>query len=120
MVGGVRAYLVFGGGDGPTPTTPCGRARSAGWDLSECRLWAYMARFNVILLKVSQNRQVSPKYHQKASHSPYFQNGSKNPPLGILRFPFRLAFSPKELLGHFDASRVIIVKMTKCRSNVHP
>ena len=34
---------VFGGGDGPRTTTPCGRARALqalSWDLSECRLWA--------------------------------------------------------------------------------
>ena len=68
----------------------------------ECRLWANMARFNVISLEVSQNGQVSPKKCQKASISPCFQNGLKKSPLGILRIPYLAAFSHKELMGRFD------------------
>ena len=83
------------------------------------RLWANKARFSDILLKSSQNREVSPKSVEKAYHSPYFQNRVRKSPLEILRFPFLPAFSHKELSGHFDPYVDIIVKMTKCRPNVH-
>ena len=116
-----RAYRD-GGGDGHSP--PCGPGRHpAGTSLgmtSECRLTANKARIHDILLKVSQNRNVSPKYVEKACHSPHIQNGLGKSPLEILGFPLSPAFSHKELLGHFDASRVFIVKMTKCRPSVHP
>ena len=59
------------------------------------------ARLRLIFLKVSQNDEVSPKIHEKASHSPYSQNGSRNSPLGILRFPVSPAFSDKELMVPF-------------------
>ena len=48
--------------------------------------------------KVSQNRRVSPKSVNKAYHTPYFQNGLVKSPLEKPRFPFSLAFSPKELM----------------------
>ena len=81
--------------------------------------WPIRARISLIYCKVSQNRRVSPEYCQKACHSPCSQNGPRKSPLGILRFPFWRAFSPKELMGHFDAWTYIIVKMTKCRQDVH-
>ena len=59
------------------------------------------ARFSLKYCKVSQYRGVSPKYVEKASHAPYFQNGLQKSPLVILGFPFSPAFSPKELLGLF-------------------
>ena len=59
------------------------------------------ARFHEHFLKVSQNGEVSPECVEKASHSPYISNGSVKSPLEILRFPFRLAFSHKELIGPF-------------------
>ena len=59
------------------------------------------ARFSVILLKVSQNGIVSPKYHEKAYVSPYFQNGLHKSALEIPGFPFSPAFSHKELMGVF-------------------
>ena len=62
--------------------------------------WPIRARFQLNIYKVSQNREVSPKYAEKASHSPYIQNGSQKSPLEIPRFPYFLAFSPKELMGH--------------------
>ena len=62
--------------------------------------WPITARFDVIFHKVSQNRVVSPESVQKASHSPCFQNRLQKSPLEILRFPFSLAFSHKELMGH--------------------
>ena len=58
-------------------------------------------RFHVISCKVSQNREVSPKYDEKACHAPYLQNGSQKSPLDFLGFPIWLAFSPKELMGLF-------------------
>ena len=81
--------------------------------------WPIRARFTPLYSKVSQNREVSPKYHEKASHSPYFQNGRQKSPLEILRFPFPRAFSHKELMAHFDGAMDFIVKMTKCRQSVH-
>ena len=59
------------------------------------------ARIDLISTKLSQNAEVSPKYVQKASHSPYSQNEVQKSPLGILRFPFSLAFSHKELMASF-------------------
>ena len=63
--------------------------------------WPIRARFRHIYCKVRQNREVSSEKCQKASHSPYFQNGLGNSPLDFLRFPFYPAFSGKELMGHF-------------------
>ena len=81
--------------------------------------WPIRARFQVYFLKVSQNRVVSPKSSHKASHSPCFKNGLRKSPLDFLRFPICSAFSHKELMGRFDPQLDFIVKMTKCRSNVH-
>ena len=78
------------------------------------------ARFNLILLNYSQNHEVSPKYVEKACLSPYIQKPVQKSPLGFLRFPFSLAFSGKELLGHFDPYPEIYVKMTKCRRMCTP
>ena len=69
---------------------PPGPVRSL-WDPpcpgpSECRLLAIGARIDLILLKVSQNRQVSPEYPEKACHSPYIQKRLQKSPLEILRF----------------------------------
>ena len=50
---------------------------------------------------------------------PVCQNRVGKSPLEILRFPFLGAFSPKELMGHFDAWTKINVKTTKCRPDVH-
>ena len=60
---------------------PYGPGRSL-WALpgsgpSECPPRAHRARINLILLKVSQNAEVSPKYVNKACHSPHSQNGSQ-------------------------------------------
>ena len=68
---------------------------------SECPPTAKGARFHLISHKVSQNREVSAKYVDKASHSPCFQNRLQKSPLQFLRFPFSSAFSPKELMGLF-------------------
>ena len=77
---------------------PCGPSLSFPL---KCRLWAKGARFHDISWKVSQNGQVSPKSHEKASHSPYSQNGLEKSPLEILRIPFPRAFSGKELMVPF-------------------
>ena len=74
-------------GSGPSPQIPAS--------------WPIRARFTSILLKVSQNRGVSPVYVQKACHSPCFQKHVQMSPLGILRFPILTAFSHKELMGHY-------------------
>ena len=76
------------------------------------------ATFDLISHKVSQNGIVSPKSSEKACHSPCFQNLVQKSPLEILGFPVWLAFSRKELMGHFDARTDFIVKMTKCRQCV--
>ena len=86
----------------PHPSGPVGLALPALPGICPyCRLTAKGARFHVIFHKVSQNRRVSPKVVHKASHSPYFQNGLRNSPLGILRFPLFPAFSHKELMAHY-------------------
>ena len=78
---------------GPLPGAP--RAIAASWPIR--------ARFDLICLKVSQNRVVSPKYTEKACHSPCIQNGLRKSPLEIPGFPILVAFSHKELMGLFDA-----------------
>ena len=84
---------------------PCGPGRSpAGPSLSfpyNAASGPIKARFKVISTKVSQNGEVSPRKRQKACHSPYSQNGVKKSPLEILRFPFLVAFSHKELIDLF-------------------
>ena len=94
-----------GGGDGswvppfgpgqPTRGPPC---TQDPWNAAS---WPIGARLGSYFSKVSQNRQVSPKLVNKASHTPYFQNGSQKSPLEILRFPISPAFSHKELMGQF-------------------
>ena len=90
-----------GGGDGPTPPLPAVGPAPLGRTSQNAASWPIRARFNVISCKVKQNGQVSPKYVQKASHSPYIQNRVKNSPLEILRFPVSSAFSHKELMTHY-------------------
>ena len=63
--------------------------------------WPIRARIDPISCKVSQNGQVSPKNMQKASRSPYSQNGLKKSPLEFLGFPLFVAFSHKELMVPF-------------------
>ena len=101
----------------PHPPGPVGPLQGPpwGWVLSPSK----RARLRSHFLKVRQNGQVSPKYHEKASRSPYSQNGSRKSALEILRFPLWPAFSCKELMGHFDRYSDFYVKMTKCRPVVH-
>ena len=68
---------------------------------SECPPRAKRATFHLISHKVSQKARVSPKYVEKAYHSPCFQNGVQKSPLEKLRFPYSPAFSHKELIGPF-------------------
>ena len=65
--------------------------------------WPIRATFQSNIYKVSQNHEVSPKSMHKACHSPCLQNGLGKSPLRILRFPYFVAFSHKELLTHFEA-----------------
>ena len=64
--------------------------------------WPIGARFNLISYKVSQKGIESPEKHEKACHSPCFQNRPGKSPLGFLGFPLFLAFSHKELMGQND------------------
>ena len=96
--------VVFGGGVGLLyhPSGPVGPCRPSlyrtPWNAASGPI---RARFHLIFLKVSQNRGVSPKSTEKACHSPCLQNGLKNSPLEIPRFPISLAFSHKELMVPF-------------------
>ena len=113
---GGRAYwVVFGGGVGllyhpAGPVSPC-RA-SLYRTPQNAASGPITARFDLNSCKVSQNRIVSPKSAQKACHSPYIQNGLRKSPLGILRFPFSVAFSPKELMVPFMTQG-----MEKCQND---
>ena len=85
---------------------PCGPGRSTPGgppcpSLAKAASGPIRARFKVNLLKVSQNGLVSPKYVNKACHSPCFQNELQMSALDFLRFPFLTAFSHKELMGRF-------------------
>ena len=55
----------------------------------------------IFLVKLVKTAECHQKKCEKASHSPYFQNGHQKSPLEILRFPFPSAFSRKELMGLF-------------------
>ena len=72
--------MVFGGGDGyPHPTGPVGPPLVALPGIpSECRLWANMARFHYILLKYSQNGEVSPKSHIRPVIVPVSKTALRN------------------------------------------
>ena len=95
------APKVFGGGYGPTPPLPAVGPAPLGGTLQIAASGPIRARFDDISWKLSQNHEVSPKYVEKACHSPYFQNELRMSPLGILRFLFSLAFSHKELMAHY-------------------
>ena len=97
----------------PGRPAPCGR-----WSAGPPR--SKRARFDVISLKLSQNREVSPKYAEKASHSPYFQKRGQKSPLEILRFPFSPAFSCKELMGRFDPRTGVYCQNDEVSPGVHP
>ena len=83
----------------PAPT-PAGPGRSP-WQGPSLVLPGQKGEIPCLSSKSCQNRRVSPKSHEKAYHSPCFQNGLRNSPLDFLRFLFSLAFSPKELMGPF-------------------
>ena len=86
------------------PTHPCGARSVLASQALPGRGWAPRAEtatFDLIFHKVSQNDRVSPKYVEKACHSPCLQNGPQNSPLDFLRFPILPAFSHKELMGLF-------------------
>ena len=80
-------------------------SQPAGLPVPRTRLHAasqpIRARLTSILVKLSQNHEVSTEYVQKASHSPYSQNGLVKSPLDFLGFPILLAFSHKELMVPF-------------------
>ena len=68
----------------------------------ECRPGPIEARIDLILWKLSQNAEVSPKYVEKACLSPCSQNEAQKSPLDFLGFPVSTAFSHKELMGRSD------------------
>ena len=77
------------------------------------------ARFQLIYCKVSQNRIVSPKFMQKACHSPYIQNGPQKSPLEIPRFLFSVAFSHKELMVPFCRTQALYCQNDEVSTDVH-
>ena len=118
-------YWVFGGGDGSWvppygPGRSCQQALPVPRTLRNAASGPIRARIQYIYRKVSQNGQVSPKYPQKASHSPCFHFSLRKSPLEIPRFPILAAFSHKELMAHFAPGSRFIVKTTKCRQCAHP
>ena len=103
---------VTGGGTAPRTTL---RARSGTRTLpvlgpSECRLLAITARFH----SYSRNLVKTAKCHQNVTKRPVIvpisQNGSRKSPLDFLGFTFWLAFSHKELMGHFEPTARVYVK----------
>ena len=111
---------MFGGGDGTHPcgarSVPCGSLPGTSQNAASGPI---KARFHDIFSKVSQNRVVSPKYIEKASHTPYFQNGLQKSALEILGFPISLAFSHKELMGHFNPWVGLYCQNDEVSPNVH-
>ena len=70
----------------PTPQAgpvPCGHWCSSGLP-GNAASWPIRARFDLNLRGLSQNGEVSLKYVDKASHSPYLQNGHQS---HLLEFP---------------------------------
>ena len=78
-------------------------------------LRAYGARFRPLNPKVSQNHGVSPKSVDKACRTPYSHFRAGKSALEILRFPFGLAFSPKELMVLFLTLARYYGQKVKCR-----
>ena len=89
----------------PTHSSPLGFRGPLRWDLTSPRANAasgpIRTRLHLISIKHRQNGQVSPKYVEKAYHSPCFQNEVGKSPLEFLRFPELPAFSHKELMVPF-------------------
>ena len=124
---GLEWWYIWPGAPAGPCTTPAGPGRSPAepsLDMAQLpgkrRLLANKVRFSNILLKVSQNGEVSTIFHQKACHSPYFQNRLRMSPLEILRFPVWPAFSHKELMGHFRPYRHVYCQNDEVSPNVHP
>ena len=61
-----------------------------------------------------------PNSSKRPTIVPISKKRLQKSPLGFLRFPYCVAFSHKELMGHFDRATDLFVKMTKCRPYVHP
>ena len=100
---GVGGFCSPGARSCTTPAGPgrCPLGPSLYRTSSSTASWPIRARFSVFLVVYCQNDEVSLKYVEKACLSPYFQNRVQNSPLDFLRFPFSVAFSPKELMGLF-------------------
>ena len=82
--------------------------------------WPIRARFRPLYTKLSENREVSPKYVDKACLSPYSQNGSQKSPLRFLRFPYLVAFSHKELMGLFYPYLILYCQNDEVSPECHP
>ena len=76
----VQAWYHPAGPVGSLRAPPCTSPSLLGNAAS----WPIRARLRSYSSKVSQNRVVSPKYVEKACHSPCFQNGSQS---RLLKFP---------------------------------
>ena len=97
----------------------CTRAPPWYWDPLNAASWPIRARLTSILLNVSQNDEVSLKSVQKASHSPYSQNGLGKSALGFLRFPYFVAFSHTELMALFDPYLEVYCQNGEVSPDVH-
>ena len=93
-VGGQAAAPTGPFARAPDPTTPVplGPPGPLRWVWASPRAnpasGPITARFHLISIKLVQNRVVSPKYVEKASVYPCFQNGSQKSPLEIPGFPY--------------------------------
>ena len=93
-------------------TTPAGPGRSPlvpslSWQPlpGNTRLLANKARFKVKTCKVSRNGEVSPKYVEKASHSPYLPKRVQKSPLDILQISISASLLSQGINGPFLTGR---------------
>ena len=87
------------------------------WNAHLGSIWRELTSFPIKLVKTAKCRR---KVSKRSTLVPISQNGVQKSPLGILRFPYLLAFSPKELMGHFDASTVLYVKNDEVSTGCTP
>ena len=92
----------------PTPSGPGRYSPAPGRGLPGSPRAAGLGRDSMpYSLKLVKTTKCHRKVFKRPTLVPVCQNGSGKSPLEIPRFPFWLAFSCKELMGHFDPWTIV-------------